>query len=248
MTDTTTATSGIAVRAPTGLVERLFGVVFSPGDTYAEVVSRPRAFGALAVVAATIGITSFAFLSTDVGQQALLDQQVRFMESLRITLPDEAYAEMEARGNMQRYFSLAGVFAWVPLWLAAVAGLVLLIFNVALGGDATFRQAFAVVAHAEILIALQQLFVTPLNYARETMSSATNLAIFLPMLDETSFVARLLGWIDLFRIWWIVSLAIGLGVLYKRKAGPTGWTLIALYVVIASVVAGVTTAMAGAYA
>ena len=39
-----------------------------------------------------------------------------------------------------------------------------------------------------------------------SMSSATNLAVFLPFLDDNSFLARLLGSIDLFFIWWMVSL------------------------------------------
>ncbi len=74
----------------------------------------------------------------------------------------------------------------------------------------------------------------------------TTLAVFLPMLDETSFFARFLGWIDLFRIWWLVNLAIGAAVLYKRKSGPIAWTLLGLYVVFALVVAAALTAFAGA--
>jgi hypothetical protein len=127
-----------------------------------------------------------------------------------------------------------------------VAGLMQLIFNVALGGDASFKQAYAVAVHSQILIALQQLFVTPLNYARESMSSATNLAVFLPMLDETNFVARLLGSIDLFWIWWIVNLSIGIGVLYTRKTAPVAWSLLAVYLAIALAIATARTALAGA--
>lgn len=246
MIDTTTAPSGIGAAASKGLVGRIVGVIFSPHDTYVDVASRPRALGALAVVAVTIGLTSFAFLSTDVGQNALLDRQVRVVEAFGREIPDQVYERMEAGASRQRYFGLIGVFVSVPLGCAIVAGLVLVVFNATLGGDASFKQAYAIVAHSQIVIALQQLFVTPLNYARETMSSATNLAIFLPMLDETTFVARLLGWIDLFRIWWIVSLAIGIGVLYKRKTGPIAWTLVAIYGGIAVVVAAVMTAIAGA--
>jgi hypothetical protein len=244
--ETLPASSGIAARAPVGLAARVFGVIFSPGDTYQEVVRRPRALGALAVVAITIGLSSFLFLSTAVGQTALLDQQARFMESFGRDVPDEVYARIEAGANLQRYFALLGVLVSVPVGCAIVAALVLVVFNAVLGGDASFLQAYALVAHSQILLALQQLFVTPLNYARETMTSATNLMVFVPMLDEATFAARFLGWIDLFRIWWIVSLAIGLGVLYKRKAGPIGWTFIAIYVGIALVVAGVMTAVAGA--
>lgn len=237
MTDALAAPSVIGAAALKGLAARIVGVIFSPLETYRSVVAQPRVFGALAVVAVVTGLTSFAFLSTEVGQNALLDQQVRFMESFGIDLPDEAYDRMEAQADRQRYFGLVGVLVWVPVGCAVVAGLMQLIFNVALGGEASFKQAYAVTAHSQVLIALQQLFVTPLNYARETMSSATNLGVFLPMLDETSVAARLLGAIDLFWIWWIVNLAIGIGVLYRRKTAPIGWSLLAVYFSIAFIIA-----------
>jgi len=40
-----------------------------------------------------------------------------------------------------------------------------------LGGAGTFKQTFAVVAHSGMVLAVSQLFMTPLNYARETMTS-----------------------------------------------------------------------------
>ena len=76
---------------------------------------------------------------------------------------------------------------------------------------------------------VQQVFVTPLNFVRESMSSATNLSVFLPMLDESSFLAKFFGTIDLFLIWWVVVLSIGLGVLYRRKTGPIA---VGLFVVL----------------
>jgi hypothetical protein len=55
-----------------------------------------------------------------------------------------------------------------------------------------------------------------------------------------------MGSLDLIRLWWIVSLSIGLGVLYKRKTGPIAWTLIGLYLLIVLIIAGVRTALSGA--
>jgi len=103
-----------------------------------------------------------------------------------------------------------------------------------------------VAAHSQILVALQQVFVVPLNYTRESMSSATNLAIFLPMLDEAGFLARLLGAIDIFWIWWILNLAIGLAVMYKLRTAPIAWSLLAVYFVLAVIFAAVRVAIAGA--
>jgi hypothetical protein len=241
--DTLSPTSGIDPAAPKGLAARIAGVIFSPGETYRSIVAHPRVLGVLAVATIIMAAAVFVFLSTEVGQNAALDYQTRAMESFGINVPDEVYDRMEQQvAGMGRYISPVSILVTIPLICAVVAGIMLLIFNVVLGGDATFKQAYAVVAHAEILIALQQLFITPLNYVRETMSSATTLAVFVPMLDETNFVARFLGWVDLFRIWWIVSLAIGTAVLYKRKSGPIAWTLLGLYVLFALAVAAALTA------
>jgi hypothetical protein len=228
------------------LGERIIGVIVSPGATYSAIAAHPRAFGVLAVVAVTTAAVTFAFLSTEVGQNAMLDQQLRFMESFGVDLPDQAYEAMEARLSQGRYYALVNILVFTPIGCAIIAGLMQLIFNVALGSDATFKQAYAVAAHSQVLIALQQLFVTPLNYARETMSSATNLAIFLPMLDEVSFPARLLGAINLVWIWWVVNLAIGIGVLYKRRTAPVAWSLLGVYLCIALIVATVMTIISGA--
>ena len=67
-----------------------------------------------------------------------------------------------------------------------------------------------------------------------------------PFLDDGSFPARFLGSIDLIYIWWMVSLSIGLGVVYRRRTAPIATTVIAIYVVIGIVVAVIKTAAAGA--
>ena len=101
------------------------------------------------------------------------------------------------------------------------------------------------VAHSGVVLAVLALFTTPLAYARESLSGATNLAVFAPFLDESSFAARLLGSIDLFVIWWIVSLAIGFGVLYRKRTGPIATTMFAVYAAIAVIIAAIKTASTG---
>ena len=45
-----------------------------------------------------------------------------------------------------------------------------------MGGNATFKQVFAVVVHSGVIGLLGQLFTVPMNYMRGVMTSATNLA------------------------------------------------------------------------
>jgi hypothetical protein len=93
---------------------------------------------------------------------------------------------------------------------------------------------------------LRTLFATPLNYARESLASPTNLSAVLPVFEDNTFGARLLGSVDLFLIWWVVSLAIGLGVLYRRRTTPIATTMLGVYGVIALTIAAVRSALAGA--
>jgi hypothetical protein len=228
------------------VVARLFGVLFSPRATYADVAASPRWLGALLIVVVITGGSTFAFLSTEVGKTAMLDQQMRTMESFGIKVNDQAVERMENSAGRAPYFGAVTQAVVLPIAAAALAGVLFAIFNAMLGGDAKYKQVFAVVVYSGAIVALGALFVLPIDYFRESLSSPTTLLVFLPFLDENSFVARLFGWIDLVRIWWFVSLAIGLGVLYRKRTGPIAMTLLALYGAIALVIASIQSAISGA--
>ena len=170
------------------------------------------------------------------------------MESFGLKIPDEAYERMKEGVSRPStpYVTAASQIVFVPIFALIIAGIAMGVFTAVLGGDATFKQVFSVVAHAGVVSAAQQLFVYPLDYARGSLSSPTNLGVFLPFLDDMTFLARLLGAIDLFLIWWLVNLAIGLGVLYQRRTGPIATGFLSIYLVIALIIAAIKTAVAGA--
>ncbi len=230
---------------PKNLLARLIGVIMSPRATYADVAAHPRALGVVLVVIMVSVSTLGVFMSTDVGRDAALDQQVRLMESFGVHLNDAQYEQLRARLTRPPYATMIGQAVVYVVIAAVIAGLGLGVFAL-IGGNATFRQTFAIVAHSGVIVALQQVFTVPLDYARQSLSSPTNLAVFFPFLDENTFAARMLGSVDLFLVWWIVSLAIGLGVLYKRRTGPIATTMLVVYVVLGAVVAGIKTALSGA--
>jgi hypothetical protein len=231
-----------------GLPARAIGVLTSPRATYADVAAHPRALGILALTILITATASVVFFSTEVGKQAMMDQQVRTLESFGVKIPDEAYQQMEERLSRPYtpYVTAAAQVVFAPVIVLVIAGIALAIFNAILGGDATFKQVFAVVAHSGVVTTLQQLFVLPLDYVRQSLSSPTSLAVFAPFLDDTSFIARFLGGVDLFFLWWILNLAIGLAVLYKRRTGPVATGMVITYLAIGLIVAAVRTALSGA--
>jgi hypothetical protein len=222
--------------ADQGLVARIVGVLLSPRATYAAVAAKPRSLGVLAVVLAIIAIAQGLFLSSEIGQQLVLDQQIRAMEAFGMTISDQLYDQMEQ--GMKRA-AITGPISQAIFWPIAIAieaGILLVIFSLLMGGAATFKHVFAVVTHSSVIVAVQQVFSMALSYASGKMAGA-NLGIFVPMLDEKSFVTMFLGSIDLFFVWATISLAIGLGVLYRRRTGPIATTLLGIYVVVALVIA-----------
>jgi hypothetical protein len=237
--------------AGSNLLARFLGMLTSPRATFADVVARPRWFGMVAALVIVGIVAGTALMATDSGRLAALDAARSQFKTFGINLPPEAEAKMETdlmemplwRMGLSASFGqiVAGVL--MPL---VMAGVFFLVFNVMLGGDATFKQLFATVVHGNPVLLVGVLFTTPLMYFRESMTGVTNLAVFMPMLDESSFLAKLLGSVDLIRVWWVVVLATGLGVLYKRKTGPIATALFVVYGIIAVMFAAFAASRAGA--
>jgi hypothetical protein len=245
MTQSQTAESATAPAK--SLPARVAGILFAPRATYADVAAQPRWLGMFLTVFLITGTVTTALVATEIGRNALLDRQITSTESFtgrKVT--QEQIDRFEQMSSYAVYTTPAFQLFFLAVGSLVIAGIGFAVFNAILGGDAAFTQVFAVVVHSGVILAALSLFTTPLAYARESMSSATNLAVFLPFLDESSFLAGLLGSIDLMVIWWMLSLAIGFGVLYRKRTGPIAVTMLAIYLAIALVIAAIKTASTGA--
>jgi Yip1 domain len=235
---TNPTTDAGATVAPMGLLSRFVGVITSPRATFQAVVAHPRWLGMLALVTVIVAVCVALPMTTEAGRQAALDNNVQQMQNFGVQVSDEMYANMEKGMRFAAYQTFFSVLVAGPIISVIIAGILFGVFAV-MGGQATFKQLFTVYVHSTVVSAAGQLFTGPLNYFRGSMSSATNLSVVLPMIDEHSFIGRLFAMIDLFVIWWVVLLAIGLGVLYRRRTQPIAIGLFGLYAVIIVAVAAV---------
>jgi hypothetical protein len=223
------------------LPARVVGVITAPRAAFESIAAHPRWFGALALTIVVVALCQALPLTTEEGKQAALEAQVSQMESFGRPVSDEQYVAMEKRIAFAPYVAAGGVVVVSPVMALIVAAILFAVFNAAMGGDATFKQLFAVLVHAGVISSLQQLFTGPLNYVRGSVASATNLLVLLPMIDSESFFGSLLATIDIFLVWYVVVLAIGLAVLYRRRTRPIAIGLFAVYAVIALTIATVKT-------
>ena len=219
---------------PASLMTRFVGMIFSPRATLERVAKAPRALGMLGLAIGVSALLNYGFLSTGVGQTALLQQQVRAIEDFGVVVSDTQYEQMEQSSRtFAAPMTAASMVVMIPLMTTVIAGVLYVIALVFLGATATFRQVFAVVAHGSAIVVLQQMFVVPLNYVRESMASPTTLASFAPMLEAGTFPMLFLSAVDVFLVWQVMVLSMGLAVVTQRRTMPIAIGLYFIYGVIA---------------
>jgi hypothetical protein len=204
-------------------------MVRSPRATLTSAVANPRSLD-LAIVIVVISVAcSAGFLMTRVGQLAALDQQVRQLESFGAEIGDERYEALRRVVPYRPVISAAFiVVGWPILWLLS-ASVLRWLGNRAGRAKATFAQVLTVVVHASAIFAVRALVAAPINYARESLGGATSLSLLMPAFGESTFPARLLGAVDIFVVWWVVLVALGLSILYQARTLPIARWLFGAY-------------------
>jgi hypothetical protein len=234
--------SPASASAEKGLFSRAIGVIFSPGDTFRDVVRHPRPTGVLFIACLLIALSTGVPQLSERGRTAALDAQVQAIE--RFTgqpVTPEMYAQLEGQAHYGAYTAFGGTFIMLPVVTVVIAGVLWVVFNAVLGGTGTFKAVLAVVAHSQMIPAIGAVAAVPIQYAQgiQSMAGPFNLGALAPMLDPSGFLAMYLGGISVFTLWQIVVTAIGLSVLYGRRTGGVAVGLLVAYLVLAAVIAAV---------
>jgi hypothetical protein len=221
-------------------------MVTRPRATLAELIARPAWVAPWLLILIVWAVCGGWLLSTEIGQQALVDERVRVIETFGGEVEDDEYAALQAHLPWWVYLTSGGrallappatVLAAVSLWLVA-------------RGDGavatTMRHALAIAIHASVVLLIGQLIATPLHYLRESLTSPLNMAAVLPLMEEGTLPARFFGTLDIFAMWWAWLLALGLSALTRRPVRRYAWPLAAAYIGFAAIVAALIAATGGA--
>jgi len=214
------------------LAARMYGVIRRPRATFTALAGTPSWLPVLAATTAITFLGGIAFLGTDVGRQALVDQWERTATAFGQTLDDAGYARMQETadsGTFRLLYAAVTALTNGPVLVLAVSGLLFLMLK----PRRPFAEVLTIASYSTVILALRQVIATPVDFMRETIASPTTLVGFFSMLDEASPVARFLGVIDLFVVWWIVVLAIGASLLYRRPTRRLAIAFTGAYVALA---------------
>lgn len=226
-------------------MRRIAGVIVRPRTTLAALLSEPAWLGTWSVILIVWAVCGGWLLSTDVGQQALVDERVRVIESFGGAVTDAEYAALQSQPPWWVYFASGSRALLLPVTTVAVALLMMAIARME-GAALTVSQALAFAVHATVILLLGQLVATPMHFVREALTSPLNVATLLPLVEDGTAAARFFGTMDVFAVWWAGLLALSLSVVTGRRFWRYAWPLAALYLGFAAVAATAATVMGGA--
>ena len=205
----------------------------------------PRWVGPVAVLAVVTAASQALLYRTDVGQVALVDQWERTALAFGQDVDDARYAELQSLSRSGPLYGVATALASGPVLTVAIAGVIFLTFRPRGDRSVSFPQVLAVTAYASVILALRQLVSIPVSVAREATGGATSLGLWFPALDAASFGGRFVGALDIFMIWWVILLAMGVGILYERQGRTLAAALLGVYAGVALLLAVTMTALGG---
>jgi hypothetical protein len=225
------------VRTGNSLTTRMLGVIYAPRATFESLAAAPRWGDVLVLTFLVTALSSALLFETETGRLALLDQWERTALAFGQPVGDSEYAALSRASDNGTVYATATAFASGPVLAVALSGILFTLLRWLPGtrNGVRFQQVLAVVAHAGVILSLRQVIAAPVVYARETLASPTTLNLFFASLDESSPLARFSGVLDLFVIWWIAVLAIGMSVLCRRPAPRLALSFMGAYLVMAGI-------------
>jgi hypothetical protein len=196
-----------------GAFERVIGVFFEPTATFADIARSPSFLAPLLLLIIFSCATS-AVMVQRIDAEQMVRQQI--MKSSRAAdIPKEQLDKQVEMGAKFAKYSFYFVPIFLPIWLLILAGVLFIMSNFIFGGTSTYKQLFAVAAHAQMpgiilgILSIVVLFLKdPADIDVQNMV-ATNLGPLIS--DETSKIGhRLAMSIDLFSFWQMFLLGKGI--------------------------------------
>lgn len=239
-----------------GPVGRLTGVLFSPGETFADINRKPTWLVPI-IIAIVLGIAGTLVFNWRVNpnwDRIIRNQIRRQVEGSGRPMPSEEQMQQQiSLGKTMAKLSPVFVIVGVPIVYLILAGVFALGLMV-MGVQTTFKKILSVVAWSNVGIGLVALIVTTaslmvqdrekldqIDPTRDTSFAPTNLGAFLSS-GTSGFIKSIATSVDIFTIWLLILMIIGFAVIGGSKkvtTGKTGTLVFSLWIVWVLIKAGI---------
>jgi hypothetical protein len=215
--------------APKSFPARFLGVFVSPGETFAEIARRPDFIAPLIVlILATIAVSET--MLARVGMERLVRMQLEHSSRASSMTPPQMQQAVDQGVRIGTILAHLG-FVFLPVVLLLIAVICLAVTNAIFGGRITFGTAFSIVCYANLVsvltsvIAIVMIIFGDVEHFNPQNPVPTNPGFFLNPAETPRALLSLAGSFDIFSLWIIVLLGIGLSEAAARKVKIASITL-----------------------
>jgi hypothetical protein len=229
----------LETQADTGLLSRIINVFFAPSLTFKAVRQRPSwLIPALIYVVISLGI--MLVLRPVVQKEQAREIETRMMD--RGMSQQQIDQTIEQTQSMTKYFMYPAVIVGPFVVFVIGAAIWLFVSKTILGSQVTFKQMLGVVVYKSYILLLGSLIKLPIMLSRETVQVHFSPATFMSDSMSEGFIYQFLSKLDLFNIWSIAVLCIGIAVVAEKdikRVWPWVVLLYAVWYLITSALGGI---------
>ncbi|MGH8003204.1 MAG: YIP1 family protein, partial [Limisphaerales bacterium] len=211
-----------------GFFARWANIYFSPKKTFEAVKLRP--FWVLPMLLLVLLGTGFYFWTSKPRMNDTLEK-MRKNENI-MAMPaeqrQEIFDRVESQFKSPLWGSIGVLFGIAYFFIAA--GILFFVGNIIMGGEARFGQVLGAFVYTGFVGIPEMLVQGLLATAKGTLNTALSLAAFFPADQSETFAYRLINGLDIFSIWFISVLIIGLATVYNFKAGKVAVWILPLWI------------------
>jgi hypothetical protein len=234
--------------------QRVTDVFTAPSKTFEDIKRGNRSWWLPFIIMAIFGYIFFAVISSKIGMQQVVDNQIHLNPSQEEKLSQAPPEQRQMAQKISLYIT-EGIFIGNPLLVLAIVAIGSLVLmgtiNFGFGGRAKFGSVFAAWMYASlpgIIKVILGIIVIYAGTAPESFNiknySPTNLGAFLNPLDTNKALYALASSLDVITIWTLFLLGMGLAIVagVKRSSGYIAvfgwWAIIVLIGVGYAAIAG----------
>ncbi len=227
----------------------ILGVILDPANTFKQIVSHTadphptdpakvkdttKWWLPLIIVAVIgIGVTMWIVPNIVIPMQRDIISEMVFEQGGSQADVDQA---MSIASGFALPSGIIGAAIQAFLMLFIIAGVLHLLMKM-VGGKGTFRDGRAVVAYSMIISAIGSLVKLPIMVSKKTMMPEVGPTLLLPDLEPSDKLFKFLfTGFDVFTIWWMVVLVLGLAAGYRVSRGKSAVAVLILWVLMTVIV------------
>jgi hypothetical protein len=213
-----------------GDFSRLAGTIFEPGKTFEDIARRPTWLVPLALVMA-ISCLYIGLFTQHVGWERFMRQQIESSSRTQQLSAEQKEQAIALQVKLGPVFGYGGVIIGTPLVYLICAGVLLGIVAGIMSAPVKFKQVFSVMCFSAVpsiigaVLAMVVMFLKNPNDFDLQNPTMFNLGAFLDPDKSSKFLYSVAGSFDLFVIWTILLIAIGLRAAAGKKQLSFGGAL-----------------------